>query len=679
MKSKTWSSEQVRTPNPWFNRGLLVKNLSRFWPLWALYAAIWVVCMPASQFLMLFGRHYRGGDPADMALRTQQETLSQAGSAALAMSLVFGCLFAMALFSYLYSSRSVGMMHSFPIRREGLFLTQYVTGLGVFLVIDVVVLVLTAAVQGAAGCLSWSALGTWFACAAGEMLFFYSFAVFCAMFTGQLLALPVFYGILNGLVYGVALLLQSLGSLLYYGYYSGSVPSVVEWFSPVVKLAGVSYTTYYSELNEISGYHMENMTNLIPYLAAAVVLTVLALLLYRTHRSESAGDVISVKWAKYLFRYGVAVCCALSLGQGVYSILWNQFGDNSSNSSIPLLGVCMVVLGLVGYFVAEMLMCKSFRVLRTGWRGAAVLTAALAVLCVCAAADVLGVENRVPEVDTVESVSFGIGGQNYCSGTVSDPEVIQQLTQLHRSILDNKETQLSRQQTYWADDPMLVKNVDDVSDGSAYLSLNYCLKNGARVKRSYDLIYLYSELDDPDSVISQLAALVKDPRIQRVNLLSQLDDDMTVTGGNLEEYSATGTYVGFTEAGSMDAATAKKLFDAIMQDVDAGHFGADQFGPDAGKNTYANTLDLYCTDSTGRRSDDIYLQFNTRCSYLLQVLADTGLADRVALVTYGQMGSDSEQMNGIVETTDADPTTIIGGADSAADVWVEDYAVEGVK
>lgn len=39
---------------------------------------------------------------------------------------------------------------------------------------------------------------------------------------------------------------------------------------------------------------------------------------YRRRRSESAGDIVSVRWAKVLFRYGVALTAALTIGQGLY-------------------------------------------------------------------------------------------------------------------------------------------------------------------------------------------------------------------------------------------------------------------------------------------------------------------------------------------------------------------------
>ena len=54
MQSKTLSSKGLFSP------ALFRNNLSRFWPLWMLYLAVWLLAMPAVQFLQLFGhnRHW---------------------------------------------------------------------------------------------------------------------------------------------------------------------------------------------------------------------------------------------------------------------------------------------------------------------------------------------------------------------------------------------------------------------------------------------------------------------------------------------------------------------------------------------------------------------------------------------------------------------------------------------
>ena len=66
-------------------------------------------------------------------------------SAGPVVACLYGVAVAMAVFSYLYSARSVSLMHSLPIRRSGLFLTNYISGLLFFVVPNLILCGITAA------------------------------------------------------------------------------------------------------------------------------------------------------------------------------------------------------------------------------------------------------------------------------------------------------------------------------------------------------------------------------------------------------------------------------------------------------------------------------------------------------------------------------------------------------
>jgi ABC-2 type transport system permease protein len=246
MRSKTSSCDggaaQARPVSAGvrFSPALFRTNLIRFWPLWALYAAVWLIALPVVQFAMLFGTGSRGGDLSALWGQAARELLEMGTSGGLWLGAFFGILFAMALFSYLYTPRAVGMFHSLPLRRESLFLTDYLTGAAVFLSTLALTALLTAAVQGAAGVPMGRSPLVFFACAAGQMFFFYSFACLCAFFTGQLLALPIFYIILNGVAMGLNLLVQNFASAFLYGYSGGGTPAWVSWLTPVWQLVRAS-------------------------------------------------------------------------------------------------------------------------------------------------------------------------------------------------------------------------------------------------------------------------------------------------------------------------------------------------------------------------------------------------------------------------------------------------------
>ncbi|MEI3306737.1 MAG: hypothetical protein V8R40_12430 [Dysosmobacter sp.] len=286
----------MRSKTSCFNGTLLRKDLCRFWPLWCAYLAVWLVAVPLNQFLTLFGTSVRYYTPIQLVDAAVSNLLSMGTEMGLWMGLVFGCFFAMALFSYLCSARSVGMMHSFPIRREGLFFTHYLAGCIVFLSALAVTGLLAAAIQGAAGVLEWRNIGLWFICAAGQMLFFYSFAVFCTMFTGQILAVPVFYTALNVVVMALCQAVQMLGSIFLYGYNGGGTPAWVRWLTPPYQLmARLEATgTWNEELRCDVDHTVTGLGTLGVYVLAGLVLAGAALAIYRVRRSETAGDVVAV-------------------------------------------------------------------------------------------------------------------------------------------------------------------------------------------------------------------------------------------------------------------------------------------------------------------------------------------------------------------------------------------------
>ena len=89
------------------------------------------------------------------------------------------------------------------------------------------------------------------------------------------------------------------------------------------------------------------------YALIGAALAAVALVLYRRRHLEGAGDVVTVRWVRPIFKYGMAFCFALALGLFLYLF----FGYNLPQGAWTLL--CLMVLcGAVGYFAAEMLLKK---------------------------------------------------------------------------------------------------------------------------------------------------------------------------------------------------------------------------------------------------------------------------------------------------------------------------------
>ena len=469
----------MKCATSYFNSTLFKKNLTRYWPIWALYALIWIYALPV-RCITIVSRNqlWMGETPVKQvqAFANGIPDLLEVFGTVMAFS--FGVLAAMAVFSYLYNNRSAGMIHALPVRREGLFLTSYLSGLCFLLAPHLLVWLLTLGAEGlCSGYVDLYTVSVWALAQSALCLFFYSFAVFCAMFTGHLLALPAFYGILNFLAAILMLLFDVLFEPFLYGYagLTNTAEEVVWWLTPAVRLGeNVRWRS-----NGLS-YKLHGVPELAIYAAAGLVLAALALLVYRKRHIETAGDVVAVPVVRPFFKYGVSICSGLCFGYWLYAM----FGFEAP---FGLMG-SLLLWTFIGYFAAEMLLKKSFRVWKA-WRGCAVLLALVAVGLIALRGDAFGYVSRIPSPDRVVSVTVdGMGSYPYDGGrsfefTTQDAALIQKTVALHEAIVDQH------------------KNPDMGEGGdSDYIRLNvsYTLSSGATLRRQYGThVWPGSKLEQP--------------------------------------------------------------------------------------------------------------------------------------------------------------------------------------
>lgn len=408
----------MRSGTSFFDWTLFKKNVTRFWPIWASYLTIWIFVMPVN-FLMM-DINYSG--------MLNISSIASASLAHLWFALFFGCFSAMAVLSHLYSPRSANFFGALPVRREGIFLTQYLSGLAFVVVPDLIVAVLTLLVfAGMSG--SVVAVLVWLTVGCGVYFFFYTLAILCGMLVGHILALPVFYGVLNGLAYLVMDLIDAVMRVMYKTYQGPGpfVTGAVGWLTPLEKLN----CNMYSQIAVNDHYQVifnKNAAILAVYVGVAVAMAAAAFLLYRARRTESAGDVVAVKFMRPVFKYGFAVCCGLGLGYMTGLIL--------GEGSIP---VNIVVWTALGCFWAQMILDKSFRVFKK-WKGALVVTVLMAAVLAVMAFDLTGFDTWIPKLEDVESVRVGgLGSAAYFndsadwqSVTLTDPEHIEKIIEIHK-------------------------------------------------------------------------------------------------------------------------------------------------------------------------------------------------------------------------------------------------------
>ena len=472
-----WEVRTMRSGTSFFNGTVWKKTFLRFWPIWAADLVFWVLLLPAQGLTALQEQAEHGGN---QFLSFAASVGGFGGDIALAFAVIFGLLAAMAVCSHLYSSRSANFMGALPVRREGLFVSHYTAGLSMLLLPNAAVFLLMVLIELLGGALQWPPLMFWLASLSGMEFFFYSFAVCIGMFTGHLLALPIFYGIFNVLVWVLYFLWEGTMTLFYYGYASTTVlMEAARWLTPALKLtARVGYNDLWDSLGTVGIYAL-----------AGLALTVGALLLYRRRNLETAGDVVAVRAMRPVFQYGVAICSGLCFGLLTASI---------TGMGTAGMMAAMVVWAIVGFFVARMLLDKTFRVFHR-WKGAVAVVAVFAALFLVVGFDLTGYETRVPDPAQVASVEIlGVHSEpndnaSYMDGVVAeDPEEIALVTQLHQAVVDHREEE-NGPQGY-----------------RSSLDLTYHMKNGTTMTRSYTIYAESQESGQPGTTAYALEQLLAD-------------------------------------------------------------------------------------------------------------------------------------------------------------------------
>ena len=559
----SWEVSSMPSKRSSFNWTLFKKDLSRFWPLWG--GVTLAGCLiPLYLLLELMSRT---SPVKDLSLDFVRLLYGAVTAFAPAFILCYAILCAMVVWSYLCSARSVGMLHALPVDRRCLYLTGTMAGLAM--------LVIPFAVVGGLICLVMACFGGFAPLAVLEtaaavllmILLFFGLATVCAMITGNVFAIPVLYLLINFLAPLMDALVGSLTSLFLMGVRSSGTG--LTFLSPIMAI--YENFTYVAEYDNMVGewidLRLEGMAVVAVCGLVGAALLALGYLIYRRRQSESAGDVVAFRFLRPVFRYGLALLSALSLGRLLYAMLWESVFQEGLYADVVPVGVSLALAGIVGYYAASMLLEKSRRVFRGSWPGVLTVCAGAVILCCLVSVDFFGVEAWVPEKDQVASVEVYGGGeltltsqQGMELSAVTDGDLIDQVLDLHRTVLASKDD-IRELDRYWP--------ADETRDGRElhweYLNLIYTLTDGSRVQRTYDLPVLEEDLTDGTSWAGKLSDLVTNPEIAMKTVELPVGAQLTT----VDVYPYYGDL--FDNSLYFEGDDARRIYDALLADAQAGN------------------------------------------------------------------------------------------------------------
>lgn len=570
-----------------FNAGIFKSMLKRFWPLWTAYFAVWFMCLPLPLLVArLQGVKESAVTVVTAAMKTSVEVSVVSG-------FLMGILAAMAVFGFLYNSRSCGMIASTPVRREAVFCSAYLAGALPVLAANLFIAVLNwlfTLSSGIEGACIFKMNAILFAVNSMEFLIFFSIAAFIAMLTANIVALPALYLIFNFVFLGMEYVVRMLYGMFIFGY-SDHPDCVLEFMSPLIYL----FTRIGINVNISTGSAAVSLTNwsaLLGYIIAAVVFSVTALLLYRKRRMESAGDVIAVNSLRPVFKFCVTACAALCFGLLFFVIISTLF--TSLSMSMLVLSAGLIIGAFIGYFASEMLLKKSFHVFKGNWKGFVITVILCIVFAFVCVTDLFDLSSQLPDIDDIEMIVCNREAGGY---DVTERSDIEAILKVNKAIIADRDK---------------YEGLDDTNlENTGYVSIRYKLKDGRVICRGYTLLIddnykAYYEVLSSENIVKDIFTPEVPVTVQNVydasfeypsstgemNTISLTPEQAvdfydnalmkdiesgakkpliseTAETGNNDDGFVTGSYVYIELVSTPDTANEEDTYDSLVIEIDA--------------------------------------------------------------------------------------------------------------
>lgn len=432
----------------WFNFGLFKANIKRFkWGSVLYFLLLFLtVCLP------LITMEYN-------ALFYSDNALMDISWFALAMTWVVPTVTALLVFMGIHKKKSAVFTYGLPLKREGLYLTNVISGLCLMFVPVLLTTLILVCIAPATGgvtvlhCLEWMLLQLY------SLTLNYSLAVLAATLAGTTFSMLAINAILQFLPVILVFGLDTLFESMIFGY-SGS-SDMYTWIANcnyVVASIKVFTMLQYDSPYEIGALGIS------VYFATSLLFYVAGGFLHHFRKSENAGEMMAFSKTRFMFK-GVVTAFGL--------IIANAITVNAGANLVTAVVVLGIVSGIL-YFGTEMVLSHTIKI-KGAVKGYLLFVGSIALLAVVfSATHFFGYETYVPDASDIQSATI-YEEWAYEEGKeplLSDKASIELIRKCHTACI--REGENSR----FYENKMIV----------------YTLKNGKRVSRCY-MIYDFTEAD----------------------------------------------------------------------------------------------------------------------------------------------------------------------------------------
>ena len=454
-----------------FNKSIIKSDVKRLWWVCALYTLAVFFTFTFSFIRNFYNNYVNNYDPAEYIYSPVMRNASPLWFFSFIFPVVLGVL----LFSYVQSGRASTFAHSIPVSRKSLYLSHLLSGVVMVLIpllLNTALLVLIKLNPEFKEIYRISHVLTAMSTALSYALVAFSGAAFVSFIMGNTVASLIFTYVFGALPLFIQVFIAYFSEQQLYGYvYNGNYEILEYIYLSPHKLMEVKYVLF--------------------YLLLSVILAVLGYFIYKIRHIENHSEIVGFPKLKPVFVLGAGIFA----GCVGYVYFNNFFNMNSVLWIIPF--------GILGIIIAKMIVKKSFRVFEAYKPILGFLVFALCLHLIFTY-DLTGYENRIPELNTVESVEFDNGINTYYASDVdfkgshitykfyelpvlSKQEDIQNVINLHKELISNRYND---------------------KNGKPYLTtVSYKLKNGKTLTRTYNI--------DPEIYLAKLEPVVEAKEIRQ--------------------------------------------------------------------------------------------------------------------------------------------------------------------
>lgn len=463
--------------------------------------------------------------------------------------IVMGLVLGYICFSYVYSKSKVDLFHSMPIKRQKLFVCEYLTSFipgVIILIMQCILTILACVIKGVMGYVDVAALlGSTLL---GLLVFFLAMniTVIAVMITGNKIV-----GVLGAIVLlvfpeSVHSLIEQYKGFCYQTYMPGySARGLIETILNPICIANT----------DIAGKGV-NIAYLCVVIIEAVVLFAVAMKLYIIRPSEKIGRALCYSFSEAIVRIPLVIFA--SLFGGIY--LQYIFSNFSAGWYFVIFAMC----GIVTHMVLEAIFNQSFKsVIRHPIQGIISLAVAL-FIALFFIYDLGEYDTYLPDKNKVASVSIGLNSiENdmslYEVHTDADGELSYEYIDSLEKKLANRnikntsniyEMAKSGIDALKGERSAIARNRDVQMQANGYdeeknmYSICYHMKSGKDIYRTYtapvDATYeamsgIYSEPAYKE-VCYSIDDYIEKKAVHKISIRDDFDEEAVITGEDVEEF-----------------------------------------------------------------------------------------------------------------------------------------------